>query len=188
MGTGLAQLNPYTREPLNEGTLKILHDRIEWLRSRKYQIRYISTDVLTPEQVWNQRVLDVFLKIEGLGYYVSCDWFHELIAYQHAALYSRLFNLWNYRLGLTPAQKDEIVPRHNGTGEDRLFRYIPETLPRKDKHWWERHNIAILDALVSRAEDKDHRKLGALYVLMGLVQVSLPAARSLPWVAETVLN
>lgn len=186
LGAGHPQENPYTREQLTDAAMSALHKRIAWLRSRKYQIQHVNTDVLTPEQLWNQKVLDVFLKIEALGYYASCDWFHEMSAYSHEYFYRRLFDLWNYRLGLTPTQKEAVVPGHLRGGGQRLFRTPPEDLAPKERVWWQRTNLDLIDAFVSRAAEKDSRKLGAMYVLMGLVQVSREAARALPWVTAVI--
>ena len=184
MATGFPQQNPYTREGLPAAVLARLHRRIEWLRARKYQILHIEKDELTPEQAWNQRVLDVFLKIEALGYYVSNRWFHELTVPQHKAYYIRLYELWEWRLGLTPTQKEAVVPGHLAAGPARLFRFPPDSLPSKERVWWERTTLGLIEAFITRAVDRENRKLGALYVLMGLVQVSREAARGLPWVVE----
>jgi hypothetical protein len=187
VATGTPQENPYTREAFLPHTSERLHTRLEWLRRRKYQIRHVSTDTLTQVQQWNQRVLDIFLKIEALGYYVSCDWFHELSVEQHIVLYNRLFSLWISRLGLTAQEKNTIVPGHeSGPLPGRLFKFPPERAPHKERVWWQKHNLSLIETFVTRAENKEHRKLGALYCLMGLVQVSRPAARALPWVVETV--
>jgi hypothetical protein len=127
------------------------------------------------------------LKIEALGYYVSCDWFQELSLEQHIVMYGRLFTLWHVRLGLTPQEKSTIVPGHEtGPLAGRLFKFTPDRVPHKERAWWEKHNLALIETFVTRAENKEHRKLGALYFLMGLVQVSRPAARALPWVVEAV--
>jgi hypothetical protein len=54
----------------------------------------------------------------------------------------------------------------------------------KTKAWWEKKNLALIEAFIGRAQDKEQRKLGALYVLMALVQASRPAARALQWIVE----
>jgi hypothetical protein len=187
MASGFPQHNPYTRERLPEAALNHLYARIEWLRRRKYQILHLSTDDLTEAQIWRQKVLDIFLKIEALGYYASNQWFHALSLHHHEQFYRRLFVLWEWRLGLSISQKELIVPgQGGGILSHRLFRYPVDDLPQKDKAWWERHNLALIEAFVSRSPDKEQRKLGALYVLMALVQVSREAAYALPWVLETI--
>ena len=181
MATGYPSQNPYTRTEFTERAKGIIHRRIEWLRSRKYQILHTNTDVLTPEQAWKQIVLDIFLKIEALGYYVSCEWFHDMNASAHTVFYKKLFDLWTWRLGLTRAQQEEIVPGH-ASGAQRLFRIDVSDTLEKSKVWWQKKNISIIEAFITRAQDKEKQKMGALYVLMALVQVSPPAAQALPWI------
>jgi len=183
MATGFASQNPYNRAEFTERAKEIIHRRIAWLRARKYNILHVNTDLLTPQQVWNQAVLDIFLKIESLGYYVSCEWFHAMNSHDHLIFYKRLFELWNSRLELSRAQKELIIPGHMSGGQ-RIFRYDPTDLFEKTRAWWEKKNLALMEAFVTRAQDKEHKKLGAMYVLMALVQVSTAAARALPWVVE----
>lgn len=173
------QQNPYTREPLSSAIMEKLHARIAWLRSRKYQIVYTNTDVLTPEQIWNQHVLDFFLKIEALGYYVSSDWFHAMSIQQHAVFYERLRNLWDWRLGLSLAEKDAIVPGH-GT----LFRIVAKEYLFKSLRWWQTASITLIERFVTGSDRREKQTLGALYVLMALTAASAEAAAALPWVAD----
>ena len=173
------QQNPYNRETLGVTTMAKLHARIAWLRSRKYQIIYTNTEVLTPEQIWNQHVLDYFLKIEALGYYVSSDWFHEMRLEQHAAFYERLRTLWDWRLGLSPEEKAAIVPGHGG-----LFRIVAKDYLFKSLRWWQTSSIWLIEQFVTGSDIREKQALGALYVLMALTAVSPAAAAALPWVAD----
>ena len=179
MATGFPSQNPYTRDELTEVAKARIHERITWLRSRKYHTLHINTDVLTTEQIWNQAVLDVFLKIEALGYYVSCDWYHDLNIQHHVLFYKILYNLWEHQLGLSRAEKEKIVP---GYAVTRLFRYDASDMLDKGKNWWAKKNLALIEAFATRGHDKEQRKMGAMYALMGLVQVSRPAAIALPWI------
>ena len=131
--------------------------------------------------------MDIFLKMEALGYYANCDWFHELSHYQLVAFYHRMFQLWAWRLGLSPLEKEALVPGHMGAGAQRLFKHTPEEAVDKPKAWWQRNNLSLMEAFVTRARDAEQQKLGAMYVLMGLVQVSRPAALALPWVVDSVM-
>ena len=56
----------------------------------------------------------------------------------------------------------------------------------KGRAWWEKQNLNLISSFVTRAQDKENKKLGAMYVLMALVQVSSTAARALPWVTENL--
>jgi hypothetical protein len=183
MATGFAQKNPYTRDPLSKAALDKLYKRIEWLRIRKYQIRHAKSDILTEEQVWNQKVLDVFLKIEALGYYVSCDWFHQMTLGDHKRFYSWLYSLWEWRLTLTHAQKEQIVPGYL-MASSRLFRYPAHEMEYKERGWWQKLNLSIISAMTTRAVEVESRKLGALYVIMALTRVLNVVAESFPWISD----
>ena len=182
LAKGAPQQNPYTRDILGPRIMEQIHARISWLRDRRYQILHVNTDALTPEQLWNQHVLDFFLKMESLGYYVSSDWFHQMNIPQHARFYIRLQQLWDWKLGLTMAEKNVIIPRHM-----TLFRFVPtcEYL-NKSLRWWQKISIGLIEHFVTGSDQRDKRALGTLYILIGLVQVSPAAAEALPWVVDAV--
>ena len=179
MTRGVPSQNPYTRDEFLERAKEKIHRRIEWLRRRKYHILHINTDSVSPEQVWKHRVLDVFLRIEALGYYVHCEWFHRLSLNDHKKFYSTLFSLWSWRLQLTQADKERILPV---TGFN-VFRFTPEDMPAKSQVWWQKNTLSLIDAFISKGCTKEDKKMGAMYALMGLVTVSSGAAEALPWLA-----
>ena len=181
MGNGFPSQNPYTRGEYSESVKNKIHRQIDWLRKRHYPIIHINTDVLTEEQCWNHRVLDIFLKIESLGYYASCDWYHKLTLAQHISFYRALFQLWEFRLGLTRAEKDRLVPEH-----EPLFRFNPDEAPVKSTGWWQKNTLSLIEAFVTRSSEKEHQKLGAMYALMALTRVSRNAAEALPWLCDLV--
>lgn len=185
LAKGVPQINPYNREPLGPAAIEKLHARVASLRKRKFQIEYMDTDTLTPDQLWNQRVLDSFLRIESLGYYVSSDWFHSLGQPDHCRFYERLQGLWSYRLGLTPAMRELVVPGHS-VGRGSLFPLVAVDYYDKSLRWWQTMSIELIEKFIGRAADSENRRLGAMYVLMAFVQVSRPAARAMPWVVESL--
>lgn len=180
-------VNPYTRMPISSAILQKVHRRIVWLRERKYPILYATGDAMTQEQLWNQKVLDVFFKLEALGYRASCRWFDELRILDHITFYRRLHRLWTYQLGLTHAEKEAIVPGYSAS-LTKLFRLTPDRIESQphDLKWWRRSNLNLIVEFLSRAPQKSHQGLGALYVLMALVQVVPEAAEAYPWIRETL--
>lgn len=179
--------NPYTRLILSSEILQKIHSRILWLRQRKYAILYATGENLTQDQIWNQKVLDVFFKMEHLGYRASCRWFDQMNLSDHILFYRRMHRLWMYQLGLTAAEKEAIVPGYN-TSMSKLFRLSPDRVETQnhDLRWWRRSNLNLILEFLTRAPQKSQQGLGALYVLMGLVQVVPDAAEAYPWVCETV--
>ena len=187
-GRGLT--NPYTRESFPQPSMQKVRERIAFLRKRKYPILYLTantTEQLTPEQIWNQKVLDIFMKLEALGYSAACAWFNGLTLEDHQDFYRGVFELWDFRLGLSSMEKESIVPSH-ARGQQRLFRNIPDVLVRENHNlkWWQKQNLGLITNLITRSVDKTRQALGATYVIMGLVQVSDEAAEAYPWVSETV--
>ncbi len=180
-------VNPYTRGLISSAILQRIHRRILWLRERKFPILYATGENLTPDQLWNQKVLDVFFKMEALGYRASCRWFDEMNLSDHMTFYRRLFRLWMYQLGLTSAEREAIVPGYN-SGMTKLFRHTPDRVEANshDLRWWRRANLNLIIEFISRAPQKSQQGLGALYVLMALVQVVPEAAEAYPWVRESL--
>jgi len=179
MGNGFSSQNPYNRSEFVEKAKDRIHARIAWLRKRLYPVIHMNTDILTPEQCWNHKVLDIFLKIEALGYYASCEWYHSLSLSQHIAYYRSMFQLWEFRLGLTRAEKDRVVPGH-----ESLFRFHPDEIPVKSSNWWQKNTLTLIEAFITRSSEKEYQKMGAMYALMGLTRISRRAAEALPWLLD----
>lgn len=176
---GTFKVNPYTRDPLSTRIIQKVLNRITWLRSRGYTILYPNDTDLTPEQIWRQKVLDVCMRLESFGFHVSCEWFSEMSLTQHIDFYKAIYNLWNFRLGLSQAQKDAIVPSHI-----KLF-----NVQYEKKHtpvWWEKTNLHLIETLITSSPDKELQRLGATYCMMGFVQVNDEAAQTFPWLYESL--
>jgi hypothetical protein len=174
--------NPYTRQPILPSTVERIHKRLQWLRKRHYPILHETGENLTQDQIWNQKVLDVFFKMDALGYRASCRWFEEMDKESHQLFYARLYRLWTYQLGLTAAEKVAIL------GTTKIFKQTPERAltSNHDLRWWRRNNLNLILEFISQGTSKSQQGLGALYVLMGIVQVVPEAAESYPWVLESV--
>ena len=179
---GTEAQNPYTRQPISQANLEKIHSRLQWLRKRRYPILHETGEHLTQEQLWNQKVLDVFFKMDSLGYRASCRWFDGMEREHHELFYAKLYRLWTHQLGLTILEKDSILPG------GKLFKQTPEKalLGNHDLRWWRRNNLNLILDFISRGTSKSQQSLGALYVLMGLVQVVPEAAESYPWILESL--
>lgn len=178
-------LNPYTREPLQEKYAHHFLQRCQWLRDRKYCIVHtFDTGEMTAEQIWHQRILDVTMKYDILGYHTCLSWFEELNLQQLALFYTELWELWYYRLHLSPAVKNQVVPNWH-KHESLLFKWSPQEIRnRNEKKWWQKTMLELLDRLVSSAELKEHKTLGALYGMTAFAIVSSRVRNSYPWLVE----
>jgi len=182
LAEGKALENPYTRELFSSNTVQKVRERIAYLRKRKYPVLYLQGDNLSQEQEWNQRVLDVFMKLEALGYLAACSWFHTLTIVDHINFYKTMHELWNFRIGLTSEERELIVP-----GSTKLFRWAPDALTEHNLRWWQKQNLSIIHTLITKSRDKTKNALGAVYTMMGLVQVSEDASEAYPWIQETLV-
>lgn len=177
-------LNPYTRDIIQGSTLTNFHERCSWLRERKYCLVHTADQELTPEQLWHQKVLDVTMKYDVLGYHTCLNWFEELSGPQLNLFYVELWELWFYRLQLSNTIKSQVVPHWNRT-ETLLFKWQPhEVRTRLDRKWWQKHMLELLNRFASSAELKEHKTLGALYGMTAFAIVSPRVRQHYPWLVE----
>ena len=170
--------NPYTQLQITEQGKLSLESRLNWLKKKGYSTSFINDNDINEEQAFSLRVLDIFMKMDFLGYHSNSDWFLSLGHTDQINLYKELYDLWNYRLQLSSETKQQICP-----GLDDLMRFDPYKMKggQRSALWWKKLNLNILDALLSRAPDKTNRALGAMYTLTALVRVSDDAKEAYNW-------
>jgi hypothetical protein len=172
--------NPYTQDVFPRPDLERLQRLSETLISHKLPVLYTDEAELTPEQVWNQKVLDVFLKLNSLGYAVNLIWFEGMTVAQHHSFYTILYTMWE--TDLRAQEKENLVVGYN-SGRAPLFRWTPEAIVAQGNtlKWWRKNNLGLMNAFLTRAKDRALQNCSALYVLTALVD-AVPAAReSFPW-------
>jgi hypothetical protein len=172
-------MNPFTQEEIPPLTLSRLQGLSEFLQRHSLPLLYVTEDTLTPEQRWNQKVLDVFLRIRTHGYGVNVVWFESMTISTHTRFYTRLYDLWNTELQLTDQDKERIVPRYSTT----LFTQHPNRLMYEyhTLKWWMKHNLSVMHTLLTASSEKGNRGCGALYILTALAQVNPDVAQAYPW-------
>jgi hypothetical protein len=139
---------------------------------------------MTPDQLWNQKVLDVSQKYDILGYHMCLHWFEELSLLSLAMMYVELWELWFFRLNLSAQVKEQVVPRWSSE-KNPLFKIRPsEIRGRYDIQWWRRTVLELLDRIVGSATLKEHRTLGALYGMTAFAIVSPAVNQHYPWLVE----
>jgi len=175
--------NPYTREPIPAKALDSFLRRCTQLRSHKYCLLHINDIDLTPDQLWFQTLLDVSMKYDALGYHISLDWLNNLTVSESFLLYYELWDLWSYRLQLPRSLKHQVVPDWNKE-DSLLFKWVPSELEaRRDKTWWQKNIITLLDRFVC-AKEKEHRSLGALYGMTAFALASRQVREAYPWLVD----
>jgi len=176
--------NPYTKELCTPEMVDHFRESVDTLRRWKKPLQYDSQPGLTTTQNWNLRVLDLCLRIDMLGYRIATQWFSDLDIVSHRRLYIQLYSIWNEELGLTPEEKERIVPRHL-TEDFKLFKWLPaKVFSKTEIDSIRRTNLNIMERLVSSASQQSDKTLGAMYSVMALAQVSYRCRQAYPWLAE----
>jgi len=182
MHYGNEMKNPYTQDNLERPVVERLQAMTQSLIRHKLPVLYSNDTILTPEQAWNQKVLDVFLKLNSLGYAVNLIWFEGMTVAQHHSFYTILYTMWTSDFALRAQEKENLVSGYN-SGRNPLFRWTPQVIVGKVNtlKWWRKNNLGLMNAFITRAKDRALQNCSALYVLTALVE-SVPAAReSFPW-------
>jgi hypothetical protein len=171
--------NPFSQELIQESVLQRLQARAESLRKRAVPILYAEATGLTPEQLWNQKVLDVFLRMSSLGYGVNMLWYESMTVRHHKDFYIRLYDMWHT---LYSAEKERIVPGYK-SARTQLFRWTPSQLDMEihDIRWWRKQNLALMNAFFVRGQDRATQGCGALYILTSLARTHPRVAEAFPW-------
>jgi hypothetical protein len=175
-------INHFTHEPISGMALDRFHVLVESLTKSKVPILYTDNNILTSEQIWNQKVLDVFLRISSHGYAVNVNWFDNLTVELHSLLYQYLYNGWMYANALTEMDRERIVPKWKNM-KSALFRWHPNRICNEthELKWWKKQNLYILNAFLTRSEDKATQGVGAIYVLTAFAKVYPSVRESFPW-------
>ena len=130
---------------------------------------------LNKEQEMEMRMKDVFHKINMLDNYSSHLWFKNLDITELSILYTKLEDIWNYRVGMDMPEKMRIL--HNGNAFMMSINSIKHI---KSKIQLQEILLNEIDRFVTEGINRDERKLGAMLMLTGLVEVSYEAASGLP--------
>lgn len=177
--------NPFTQAPIPPFILERLQLRSNSLQKMKKPIVYIDETELTAEQIWNQKVLDIFLKLNALGYCANILWFESLGVRGQEYFYTKLYDIWMNQMQLTDEARESIIPGYN-SGRAALFRWHPNKICGRglELKWWRKQNLNLMKTFITRSHEKDMQVTGALYILTAMANVHPRAAESFPWLVQ----
>jgi len=171
--TNETPINPYTKNPIpSEVVFKFIR-HLKKLSENGVETSY-GAPKLTSKQKMRSKMLETFQRIDMLDNYTDYLWFKNLNQSKLRRLYLQMQDLWNYRCQMSHNQKKRIV--RNGRVFDRSSAFLKKKSLESLRH-------LILDEfnrMLTEGVDIAERKLGAMLVLTGLVQVSKEAAQALP--------
>jgi len=169
---------PYTFRAFSDDEMNEINDYCNYLRYKGIEIGLEKTN-LSPEEELEMKMKDVFHKINMLDNYTKYTWFKNLDLYQCMDLYIKLEDIWNYRSGMDFDAKKRIV--FSGYAFN-----IPIGVIKNIKNKYKIQNLLLdeFDKMISEGVNRDEKKLGAILVLTGLVEVSYEAAIALPHLVQ----
>jgi len=163
--------NPFNREPLPALFIKrvALHSV-----GKKKKGAWATLQPMSDEQKNALATTDVFSLIEDLGHYTDPSWFIDLSRLELQRFYMELADIWFHRVSLTPQDRHRIVPDRN-----------PFSVPVSTSLIMHQKALRPLilgtcKSLVSSAETRSDKQLGALYIMGSLALVSHNAAMANP--------
>jgi hypothetical protein len=177
--------NPYTRNVIDFAIVKKVFKQVDYCMKIGVSYEYEPLRPPSPGQAFRMKVVDIFNTINELNYYSSPEWFLTLDLNKQKRFYRELYEIWNYRAGLTAVQKHTIVPGYT----TKVFRHTPNYINNMIAiEEIQKYNLALIKTLVSSATLESDRSLGAMYVLTGLTVVNTDARNAYPWLYESIVD
>jgi hypothetical protein len=127
------------------------------------------------------RCAKIFQSIDELGNTTHYNWFYNLSKQRLLKFINELLDIWKYRLNLSLELKRKII---HPSGKPFINLNI-HLLFQKEISVIRENLLNIINKFVTKGCDKQHKCLGAYYILGALTLVSYNAAQSLPWLYET---
>lgn len=184
--------NPYNRKPLHKSILQKIYDRIKFNKLAHYDVdvkveedyNSIVDDIQT--RIRND-VLRVFQIIDSFGYNTNIEWFMNLSRHNIIKFIRELYDIWNYRAGLSTLQRETIYPYGNPFHNVNVHILTSPTIPLitlKTMALQIMKNYLINHTNMTTS----NKNICSMYILTALTLVSSEAAESFPWLYYSVSN
>lgn len=168
---------PYTLRDFNEEELNTINMYINCLERNNICIK-INSESNEDDMIEN-KVKDLFYKINMLDNYTNHKWFLDLNLIELIKLYISAEDIWNYRSLLTQTSKYNII------GNNYIFNYPILSIKKfKSINKLRCMLIDTFNIMISNGIDVNEKKLGAILVLSALVEISPDAANALPHLVQ----
>ena len=134
---------------------------------------------MTIEEETIMKMKDVFYEINMLDNYTDYRWFEQLNVNQLISLYIKTEDIWNYRSLMTKDSKEKIV--NSGVVFNLPIFYIKSL---KNKTVLQNIILDEYRRMITEGINREEKKLGAILILTGLVEVSVNANMALPHLVQ----
>ncbi len=169
---------PYTHRVLEHDDIIMVEAYIERMRKRGVSLE-IERPRMSKEKEIELKCIDIFGKMDHLDNYTNHRWFMDLSQTQLIKFYNVGRDIWNYRLGMAPSAKLNILS--DGRAFEIKDDYL-KSLPSKIAL----QNMVLneVNRFVTEGKSREDKKLGAMLMLTTLVEVSSAAAQAIPHLVQ----
>jgi hypothetical protein len=181
-------MNPYTRSPISTDTVRHFFMKMRYSRMMRHPIcvEIKDDEALTPAQLTELRIVELFQDINKLGNYADSNWFSKLTHPQHIRFIQELYDIWSYRAELTQQTRNQICPPYGHLFSNPNSIAVMQDIRTAPFQSVADVNLGAIDRLIRSGVSDDDRSLGAFYVLSALTIVSPGAREAMPWLYQSV--
>ena len=178
--------NPYNRNNLPNNMYKKIKKIVKMAKNLKIKLNVkleTNDKNLSSEKKVELRAIEVFQKIDNMGYITDSNWITRLPRSRCIRYLRELDDVWNYRAQITNETKFKICPSgspFNGVNINILCSTKSDLFIRNKI-------LDIINNLITNGVDSESRSLGCMYALGTITIVSHSAANSLPWLYESFM-
>jgi hypothetical protein len=173
-----SQNNPYNRNIIPKNIINNSNILIKFLKNNNIIINY-PEDNLTEQQLFNNKVITIFQKIDQFNYNTNINWFTSLSFNNLKQFWILLEDIWNWRANLTNQDKYKIIQNNNN-----LFKYFYKLKTINDLKILQNYILDDINILISNGITHSDTSNGILYVLIALSNISIDCGSSMPWLLQ----
>ena len=180
--------NPYTRSPISRDMVRHFFMKLRYSRMMRHPVcvEIKDDEALTPAQLTEMHVVELFQDINKMGNYADSSWFSNLKHPQHIRFLQELYDIWSYRAELTQQTRNQICPPYGHLFSTPNNIAVMQDIRSASFQSVLDINLGVVDRLIRSGLSDDDRSLGALYVLSALTIVSPGAREAMPWLYQSV--
>ncbi len=174
--------NPYSTNLIDTKTKKRFLKMLNYYD--KFKNNKLNTSIIAPklsiDQEFRDLALRTFQKINKLDNYADFQWFLNLNLNSLHNFYKIIEDIWNWRSQLTPLVQNRITNNTKVFGVSNIIIF-----KITDKRYLQNLLLDDFNILIDSAIDISDKKLGAMYILIALSEVSYEASCGLPQYAQS---
>ena len=175
------QNNPYNRNTIPNFLKQNTNILINYLKYNNININY-PDDNLTEEQLFNNKVINVFQKIDQFNYNTNINWFTKLTIDKLKQYWILLEDIWNWRANLTKQDQYKIIQNNH------IFVNFKNINNINNLRFLQNCILDDINILISNGITNSDTSNGILYVLIALSNVSNECGSSMPWLLQNNFN